>query len=646
MTKLLQSIKTLSMAVFVATFPWCFDVSAQVTHLDFEFENTLSEKRTTATFRSLSGKSEYSGGLMGGRSLSLKGIAKEAYQLSSNSISLGQDKDFSVSFWIRSTAKSDDRFTLLSKKKFPNNSLESQRNSGWVFYYSNGTWAWNIGSGNRRLTYERDNGARMPMNDGRWHQLVMTYQKKTSTIRLYFDGINRATYNVLDTGGFDFSNEQPVTIGWNSPANSVDMGIVQKIKEGAESLQNIVDRFRELGWRQKLTQADLMALARRPKALFQSKWKSLRQKAANQNAADNQKTLQLLKKLKAVDLNSLDQLSRKLGSNPYTVHQAVDFMLVAPLMKIYRIENGKIAINERVARNYSRRESLQNPSFDIDKLSLVNRCLTAEQVKNSYNMHFTSTEGVLPNNRSTINVAIWNIHHGGIHETFEEDGWDSRKIIAEIIRRGKIDVLLMQETYSNGDFIAAELGYYFATTVDWDYLNQGSNISVLSRFPIESIDVPTNSPFMNVCAKIVIANNKHIYAMSNWYGMSNFPKVAKHHKAKFDNADRIPVFFGGDFNAVPHTDGGRSPASKFLLGDGFKDAYRELYPDVKKFPGPSHRGGSRIDQLYFKGKQLKLKSTKVVSSWPSIFPSDHFLVKGVFELVPAGEQEPSASTKN
>ncbi len=64
-----------------------------------------------------------------------------------------------------------------------------------------------------------------------------------------------------------------------------------------------------------------------------------------------------------------------------------------------------------------------------------------------------------------------------------------------MIRENQIDVVLMQETYSSGDFIAAELGYYFATTSDWDYCFQGANISVLSRYPIEEIFVLPETEF-------------------------------------------------------------------------------------------------------------------------------------------------------
>ena len=57
-------------------------------------------------------------------------------------------------------------------------------------------------------------------------------------------------------------------------------------------------------------------------------------------------------------------------------------------------------------------------------------------------------------------------------------------------------------------------------------------------------------------------------------------------------------------------------------------------PDVAdvKHPGFSHRSGSRIDQLYFKGKGLKNNFTEVISSWHTGFPSDHFLIVSKFKL--------------
>ena len=101
-------------------------------------------------------------------------------------------------------------------------------------------------------------------------------------------------------------------------------------------------------------------------------------------------------------------------------------------------------------------------------------------------------------------------------------------------------MIMMQETYSSGDFIAAELGYYFATTVDWDYLNQGANISVLSRYPIEELHVQEDSPFQNVGTKVAISRTQDLYVMSNWYGMDQFPDVFDFHQVQVPGIRRYP----------------------------------------------------------------------------------------------------------
>ncbi|MFD2157534.1 endonuclease/exonuclease/phosphatase family protein [Rubritalea tangerina] len=229
-------------------------------------------------------------------------------------------------------------------------------------------------------------------------------------------------------------------------------------------------------------------------------------------------------------------------------------------------------------------------------------------------------------------VGVWNIHHGGKHFTEERDGWDSRDRVVEIIRSKKLDVVLMQETYSSGEQIAAELGYYFATVSDWDYLNQGANISVLSRYPIGRVRSPKGASFMNVAAEVLLPGGVLVWAMSNWYGMAQFPTVAEFHKVRFEEADRVPVLFGGDFNAVPAADGGQSVAAEYLLSDGFKDAYRMSYPDVEAAVGATHRNGKRIDQLYYKGEGLKHLVTELVNDWPAGFPSDHYLIVSRFRI--------------
>ena len=336
--------------------------------------------------------------------------------------------------------------------------------------------------------------------------------------------------------------------------------------------------------------------------------------------------------MESVELESVEKIRADLMKNVYTVHQSKEFMKVAPLLKIYSLSGNEVIINQKASKTYTKREKLYEPDFDMDNLAIWDRVLLPEEVLNSYAKYFRPKAPDIEKKRTSITAAVWNIHHGGIHNTIEKDGWGSRIRIAEMLKKENADVIMMQETYSNGDFIAAELGYYFATTVDRDYLNQGANISVLCRYPIKEIYVPKKAPFNNVAVKIAISKTQEIYVMSNWYGMNSFPEVFDFHKTRFGNSDTIPTLFAGDFNAVPHTDDGNSPASRKLLEDGFTDAFRSLYPDVQKYPGKSHRSGRRIDQLYYKGKGLKNTSTKTISSWPTGFPSDHFLIISKFDL--------------
>jgi endonuclease/exonuclease/phosphatase family metal-dependent hydrolase len=325
--------------------------------------------------------------------------------------------------------------------------------------------------------------------------------------------------------------------------------------------------------------------------------------------------------------------------NPYTIHQVAELNRIAPLGQLYSLADGTVEIDDVAAARFAAAERIDPPAFDMDDLTFWDRVLSTDEVEQAYAERFTPTIPELSESISTLTAAAWNIWHGGKHFTIDTDGWDSRMRIAEMIRAENVDVVMMQETYSSGDFIAAELGYYFATTADRDYLNQGSNISVLSRFPITELHVEDDSAFMNVGVKVAVSDTQDLYVMSNWYGMAQFPAVFDFHEARFQESDTIPTLFGGDFNDVPQSDGGDSPATPVLLDAGFADAFRETFPDAQAEPGFTHRSGRRIDQLYYKGAGLTNASTRVVSTWPGGFPSDHFMIVTSFDVdysTPAG----------
>ena len=212
----------------------------------FPFDRITTPSRGTAKV-SVTGSPEF-----------VKGLSEQAIRLPThqnapllqceiNELQLDAERDFSLQFWVRTTMGSESKGVLLATKSYPNNSLQAQKQQGWVFYVSNGTWAWNMGSGRRRVTYERSNGQYMPINDGRWHQLAMTHSSSENLVRLYFDGKNMATYHLGDAASFEFGNDSPLTIGWDGEEETRNPSELPVFTRGAKHLQELVDTFNGFG---------------------------------------------------------------------------------------------------------------------------------------------------------------------------------------------------------------------------------------------------------------------------------------------------------------------------------------------------------------------------------------------------------------
>lgn len=79
-----------------------------------------------------------------------------------------------------------------------------------------------------------------------------------------------------------------------------------------------------------------------------------------------------------------------------------------------------------------------------------------------------------------------------------------------------------------------------------------------------------------------------------------------------------------------------------MLDEGFKDSFREINPDEVARPEGTFAviygqlQVSRIDFLYYKGKNIKAVSSKIVKTAPEIddvWASDHAAVLTVFEII-------------
>lgn len=80
------------------------------------------------------------------------------------------------------------------------------------------------------------------------------------------------------------------------------------------------------------------------------------------------------------------------------------------------------------------------------------------------------------------------------------------------------------------------------------------------------------------------------------------------------------------------------PTSKYLDSLGFKDIYREIFPNPAENRGitwtpinpKTHQ--DRIYYIYLKGNHLKIENSKVVNFHPIRYPSDHAAVKTTFKF--------------
>lgn len=277
----------------------------------------------------------------------------------------------------------------------------------------------------------------------------------------------------------------------------------------------------------------------------------------------------------------------------------------------------------------------------------------------------------------------WNILHGG------RDIPDGPAHVIALIQALNPDIVLMVETYGTGPAIAEALGYDFhlvapAGTAPDD---PSVNLSVFSRFPWgERLD--TEHPFYLGGREIRIGGQR-VRLLSNWFhylpwhdapetmGLSvaellawerdsgrryeMIQAVRPYLSAFAAEADSIPLILGGDMNSRSHLDWGPATraqhqglevpwyATRQLADMGFRDSYREIYPDPVTHPGitwdrPGIRDEHRIDYIFYQGPALQavasatyqahLGDTLWVEGVGIPYPSDHGLVLTTFELRP------------
>ena len=252
-----------------------------------------------------------------------------------------------------------------------------------------------------------------------------------------------------------------------------------------------------------------------------------------------------------------------------------------------------------------------------------------------------------------LKVMSFNIFRGGLGRI---------PSIIKFIKREKPDIIGIQEAWFSLSGMASELGYHY------DYKS-----SILSRYPIVSrfpgrgfnhrdgilIQIPEKVSGKE--KETIGFFNIHLppYPYTPYLVRDGRSPNESHrlkeidiilNKVKAQNFDFVetPVFLVGDLNTVSHRDWEDKltpeelPVTVSIERQGFKDAYRTLYPDSTLFPGNTwtpkpdqslEETSDRIDYIFFKGPLTIVKSR--VHDGPvgeKPWPSDHRAVTATFSL--------------
>jgi endonuclease/exonuclease/phosphatase family metal-dependent hydrolase len=268
-----------------------------------------------------------------------------------------------------------------------------------------------------------------------------------------------------------------------------------------------------------------------------------------------------------------------------------------------------------------------------------------------------------------LRVMTWNTWHGG-----REDGEDvGPQRVVEVIRDSQADIVALQETYGSGEWIAEQLGFHFHP--------RGTNVSILSRFPIVE-DLSVHQEFKNVGAIVELPSGRRIACYSIWlpYGKEiwepgtrdnqDLPGLLTACQPSADDLDsmlkqiverlsdssyaKIPLIIAGDFNAMSHLDYSEIGfhqygvvadwhTTKVLLDQGFRDSYREMNPTPDRMrdrtwtPRFPEQEQDRIDYIFYQGDLLALNS-RTIDTHPVQFPSDHAAVLTTFTMRESAER--------
>lgn len=107
--------------------------------------------------------------------------------------SYDKEHSFSIQVWVQTLNGASQGTPILTNKR-----MADRDSIGWsIGTQPNGAWYWNMNDG--KITYSYDpTPQRQKINDGKWHQIVVSVDREKQEVWMFMDGINVAIYQLED----------------------------------------------------------------------------------------------------------------------------------------------------------------------------------------------------------------------------------------------------------------------------------------------------------------------------------------------------------------------------------------------------------------------------------------------------------------
>lgn len=284
--------------------------------------------------------------------------------------------------------------------------------------------------------------------------------------------------------------------------------------------------------------------------------------------------------------------------------------------------------------------------------------------------------------QTSLRVMTFNLWHGGDAVKLPRD--TTIKYQLEAIRRAKADVVGFQEQTTNQTDHQSR-ARVLADSLGWQHHLIDASRAIISRYHLEPLDSAGSSQAVWLTLpqgqKVVFGVMHLMYTPYEPYDIADRKLLSAEAAEASARETRLhqvqhlldeiaayreyPTVLVGDFNEPSCLDWTAEairqrgdtllpfavnwPATAWLLEQGFKDAYREVYPQVNERPGytwTSVEGlwrtpeiHDRIDLIYFSGNKLTAKNAWVVGESAELsdvvvipWPSDHRAVVAELSL--------------